>query len=33
MDDFKLAIREVEPSALREIYVEVPKQVGIKLAA
>ncbi len=32
MDDFKLAIREVEPSALREIYVEVPEtgwdQVG-----
>ena len=25
MDDFKLAIREVEPSALREIYVEVPE--------
>ncbi len=25
MDDFKLAIRDVEPSALREIYVEVPE--------
>ncbi len=25
MDDFKLAIREVEPSALREIYVEIPE--------
>ena len=25
MDDFREAIREVEPSALREIYVEVPK--------
>jgi len=24
MDDFKLAIREIEPSALREIYVEIP---------
>ena len=24
MDDFRLAIREIEPSALREIYVEVP---------
>jgi transitional endoplasmic reticulum ATPase len=25
MEDFKLAIREIEPSALREIYVEIPK--------
>jgi len=24
MDDFRLAIREIEPSALREIYVEIP---------
>jgi transitional endoplasmic reticulum ATPase len=24
MDDFRVAIREIEPSALREIYVEVP---------
>ena len=24
MDDFKLAIKEIEPSALREIYVEIP---------
>ena len=24
MEDFKLAIREIEPSALREIYVEIP---------
>ncbi len=25
MEDFKLAIREIEPSALREIYVEIPE--------
>ena len=25
MNDFKIAIREIEPSALREIYVEVPE--------
>ena len=25
MNDFKLAIRDIEPSALREIYVEVPE--------
>ena len=25
MGDFKLAIRDIEPSALREIYVEVPE--------
>ena len=25
MSDFKLAIREIEPSALREIYVEIPE--------
>ena len=25
MDDFKEAIRDIEPSALREIYVEVPE--------
>ena len=25
MDDFRLAIREIEPSALREIYVEIPE--------
>ncbi len=25
MEDFKIAIREIEPSALREIYVEVPE--------
>jgi transitional endoplasmic reticulum ATPase len=25
MDDFKLAIRDIEPSALREIYVEIPE--------
>ena len=25
MEDFREAIRDVEPSALREIYVEVPK--------
>ena len=24
MDDFRIAIREIEPSALREIYVEIP---------
>ena len=24
MDDFRVAIREIEPSALREIYVEIP---------
>jgi transitional endoplasmic reticulum ATPase len=24
MDDFKIAIRDIEPSALREIYVEIP---------
>ena len=26
MDDFKLAMREIEPSALREIYIEVPEK-------
>jgi len=25
MDDFKVAIREIEPSALREIYIDVPE--------
>ena len=25
MDDFKDAIKEIEPSALREIYVEIPE--------
>lgn len=25
MDDFKLAVRDIEPSALREIYIEVPE--------
>ena len=25
MNDFKIAIREIEPSALREIYVEIPE--------
>ena len=25
MEDFKMAIREIEPSALREIYVEIPE--------
>ena len=25
MDDFKEAIKDVEPSALREIYVEIPE--------
>lgn len=25
MEDFKIAIREIEPSALREIYVEIPE--------
>ena len=25
MEDFKIAIKEIEPSALREIYVDVPK--------
>ena len=26
MDDFRMAMREIEPSALREIYVEVPEK-------
>ena len=33
MNDFKIAIRDIEPSALREIYVEIPRSRGKMLEA